>query len=253
MPRKPTRHNPSLRHRPLTFSPFGRSMAMATSSKKARREIEEPKDFPTFSGNGCVNHGKDKTEQSDSSDSEDFEGVVQADFVFFDPKPGDFHGVKVLLQTYLDNKLWDLSGFVDLILGQPTDNKCIIELKDYLLNVCEDMDVIPKLRNLVGEHAKDVGLVVSQRVVNLPPQLLPPLYDALFDEIEWATEDEPTVELQNFFRFKYYLIMSKIYKVDTLGSVRYAICISVDLNEHLLITSLCMPIAQERKWEERDG
>lgn len=47
-------------------------------------------------------------------------GVVQADFVFFDPKPSDFHGVKVLLQAYLDNKQWDLSGFVDLILGQPT-------------------------------------------------------------------------------------------------------------------------------------
>ncbi|XP_011070607.1 protein BCCIP homolog [Sesamum indicum] len=240
MPRKPTRHNPSSRHRPLTFSAFGRSMAMAILSKKARREIHEPKDLPTSSGNGCVNHGKDKMEESNSSDSEDFEGVVQADFVFFDPKPGDFHGVKVLLQTYLDNKLWDLSSFVDLILGQPTvgtvvkiendeddgvysvvtalnlerykDSKCVIELKDYLLKVCEDMDVIPKLRNLVGEHAKDVGLVVSQRVVNLPPQLLPPLYDALFDEIEWATEDEPTVELQNFFRFKFYLIMSKIYK-----------------------------------------
>ena len=46
--------------------------------------------------------------------------VAQADFAFFDPKPDDFHGVKILLQTYLDNKLWDLSGFVDLILGQTT-------------------------------------------------------------------------------------------------------------------------------------
>ncbi|KAL3621447.1 hypothetical protein CASFOL_036359 [Castilleja foliolosa] len=45
---------------------------------------------------------------------------VQANFVFFDPKPSDFHLVTVLLKTYLDNKLWDLSGFVDLILGQPT-------------------------------------------------------------------------------------------------------------------------------------
>lgn len=47
-------------------------------------------------------------------------GVVQADFVFFDPKPSDFHGAKILLKTYLDNIQWDLSGFVDLILGQPT-------------------------------------------------------------------------------------------------------------------------------------
>jgi hypothetical protein len=47
-------------------------------------------------------------------------GEVQADFAFFDPKPDDFHGVKILLQSYLDNTEWDLSGFVDLILEQTT-------------------------------------------------------------------------------------------------------------------------------------
>ena len=49
-----------------------------------------------------------------------FQGVVQADFAFFDPKPNDFHGVKTLLQTYLDVEEWDLSGFADLILEQTT-------------------------------------------------------------------------------------------------------------------------------------
>ncbi|KAI5311624.1 hypothetical protein L3X38_040797 [Prunus dulcis] len=48
--------------------------------------------------------------------------------------------------------------------------------------------------------------------MNLPPQLLPPLYDALFDEVSWATEDEPTEKLRNFFRFKFYIIVSKVYK-----------------------------------------
>lgn len=195
---------------------------MATSSQRARQEVQKPKlqnkDLAASSVNRLINHEKDKTPQSDSSDNEEFEGVVQADFVFFDPKTSDFHGVKVLLKTYLDNIQWDLSGFVDSILGQPTvgtvvkiendeddgvysvvtalnlerykDNKCVLELKDYLLKVCQDMDVMAKLKSLVGEHAQDVGLLVSQRVVNLPPQLLPPLYDALFDEVEWATEDE---------------------------------------------------------------
>lgn len=45
---------------------------------------------------------------------------MQADFAFYDPKPGDFHGVKLLLKTYLDSKPWDLTGFVDLILEQTT-------------------------------------------------------------------------------------------------------------------------------------
>ncbi|EPS74079.1 hypothetical protein M569_00676, partial [Genlisea aurea] len=179
----------------------------------------------------------------ESSNSEGFEGTVQADFAFFDPKSSDFHGVKILLQTYLDDKQWDLSGFVDLILRQTTvgtvvkiegdddddddgvyalvsclnlgrykDSKCIVELKDYLLKLCQDVDIKSKLKSFLGENGHDVGLIISQRVVNLPPQILPPLYDALFDEIRWATEDEPTDELRNSFRFKNYLIISKIYE-----------------------------------------
>ena len=36
------------------------------------------------------------------------------------------------------------------------------------------------------------GLLVSERLVNAPPQLAPPLNQALFEEIEWAREDEPS-------------------------------------------------------------
>ncbi|KAL3644710.1 hypothetical protein CASFOL_009890 [Castilleja foliolosa] len=245
MPRKQKRHHQSSRNRQLTFSPFGRSMFMSTFGKKVKQKIPktnlDTKAFPNSSDNEVLNNGKYEIERSNLSDSGDeSDGDIQADFVFFDPKPSDFHGVKVLLKTYLDNKVWDLSAFVDLILGQPTvgtvvkiendedegvysvvtalnlgrykDKECITEITDYLLKVCHDTDVIAKLGYLVRDHAQDVGLMVSQRVVNLPPQLLPPLYDGLFDEVEWATKDEPTKELQNSFRFKYYLIISKIYK-----------------------------------------
>ncbi|KAK7288604.1 hypothetical protein RIF29_02070 [Crotalaria pallida] len=184
---------------------------------------------------------EDEPEQSASSTDEEFDGVVQADFSFFDPKPDDFHGVKTLLQTYLDDKEWDLSGFVDLILEQTTvgtvvkieddedeglfacvtalnlwryrGQKCIVEIKDFLLHKASQvMGVADQLRLLLEEQACDIGLLVSQRVVNLPPQLLPPLYNALFDEVSWATEDEPTEDLRNSFKFKHYVILSKIYK-----------------------------------------
>lgn len=110
--------------------------------------------------------------------------------------------------------------------------------------MCHDKYVIGELRLLLGEEGQNVGLLVSQRVLNLPPQLLPPIYDGLFDEISWATEDEvrcycfklvnlrkissfyieltkflffhlmkPTEELRNSFCFKYYILVSKIYKV----------------------------------------
>ncbi|XP_059649533.1 protein BCCIP homolog [Cornus florida] len=245
MPRKPARRRQLLKAQSVTFSPFGRSVARVASAYKVKRHTHNSKvrrkSSPESTGNGFIDYAlANRSEQSDSSDEEEFDGVVQADFAFFDPKPDDFHGVKVLLQTYLDDKEWDLSGFVDLILGQTTvgtvvkvegdeddgvysvvtalnlgrykDHKCVMELKEFLLEVCQEKDVLHNLRSLVGQQAQSVGLLVSQRVVNLPPQLLPPLYDALFDEVSWATEDEPTKELQNSFCFRFYLLVSKIYK-----------------------------------------
>lgn len=252
MPRKPTRRG-HLRKPQPAFSRLARSMALVTSARKVKQQnVNSPihRKVPLKStGSSKEKHhtteakrekSHSSSEDEDISSEDDFEGVVQADFAFFDPKPDDFHGVKVLMQTYLDNKEWDLSGFVDLILQQTTvgtvikieededngvygfvtalnlqrykDCKCMLELKEFLLTMCQDKEIKDNLRSYLGEQAVDVGLLISQRVVNLPPQLLPPLYDGLFDEISWATEDEPTKELRKSFCFKYYLLVSKIYK-----------------------------------------
>ncbi|CAH8383763.1 unnamed protein product [Eruca vesicaria subsp. sativa] len=183
----------------------------------------------------------EKEQLLDSSDEEkeESQGDVQADFEFFDPKPTDFNGVKILLKNYLDDKEWDLSSFVDLILEQKIvgtvvkvaddedesvfavvsalnlarykENQCFREVKEFLLKVCSERDIASsELELMLEKKAQDVGLLVSQRVMNLPPQLLPPLYDGLFDEVSWATEDEPTEELRRSFRFKSYLLVTKI-------------------------------------------
>ncbi|XP_042982819.1 protein BCCIP homolog [Carya illinoinensis] len=200
MPRRPIRHCRSLKPWPLTFSSFVRSVAQLASSYMAKRQMHNFKihrESPRKSADtGYLKHTPDeKSERSVSSDEEEFEGVVQAEFAFFDPKLNDFHGVKTLLQTYLDTKQWDLSGFVDLILGQTTvgtvvkiegdeddgvfalvtvlnlqrykDHKFIMDLKDFLLKAYQENDVVDKLRSIVGEQAQNVGILVSQHVVNL--------------------------------------------------------------------------------------
>ncbi|KAH1213370.1 Protein BCCIP [Glycine max] len=114
-------------------------------------------------------------------------GVVQADFSFFDPKPNDFLVAKTLLQTYLDDQEWDLIAFVDLILAQTTvgsvvkieddddeglfEHKCIATVKDFLLLKArrQEKGVDDRLRLLLGEQARDVGLLVLWRMLNLPP------------------------------------------------------------------------------------
>ncbi|KAB5521907.1 hypothetical protein DKX38_026226 [Salix brachista] len=239
MPRRPTRRRGSMIARPLTFAPFSRSLAHLHSTHMPKHQMLGSKvpGSPSNNKGGAVVKKtlKEKNEQSESSEEEEFGGDVQADFAFFDPKPDDFHGVKILLHSYLDNTEWDLSGFVDLILEQTTvgtvvkieddeDNGLFsvvsalnlgrykAKLKEFLLKHCLEKNIKGDLRVLLGEQAHNVGLLVSRRVVNLPPQLLPPLYDALCDEISWATEDEPTEELRNSFRFNSYVLVSKIYK-----------------------------------------
>jgi len=59
--------------------------------------------------------------------------------------------------------------------------------------------------------ADSTGLLVSERLVNSPPQLAPPLQQALFDEIAWATEDEPTAELRASFQLQRYVALSRAY------------------------------------------
>ncbi|CAH2058002.1 unnamed protein product [Thlaspi arvense] len=247
MPRRPSGRRFS-KHQPLGFSPFMRSLAIASTSRRelphhqdSQSQGSEEMSFDERLPNLSKKEKKEQTSDSSESDEEDSQGDVQADFEFFDPKTTDFNGVKILLKNYLDDKEWDLSSFVDLILEQTTvgtvvkvaddedesvfavvsalnlarykENKCFRELKEFLLKVCSEKSIASDLELLLEKKAQDVGLLVSQRVMNLPPQLLPPLYDGLFDEVSWATEDEPTEKLRSSFRFKSYILVTKIYKL----------------------------------------
>eukprot|EP00897_Mesotaenium_endlicherianum_P009634 jgi/Mesen1/869/ME000114S10947 len=159
---------------------------------------------------------------SSSSRTKDNDGrkgkqVINVDFEFFDPKPVDFHGLKGLLRTYLDETAWDLTSLVDTIIAQTTvgtvvktgDDESPIGVASALnlhRHKAWAKDVAGFLRANAGQRPeatkleallaavqqkkRQVGLIVSERVVNLPVELTPPLHQALFDEILWATEDE---------------------------------------------------------------
>jgi hypothetical protein len=62
----------------------------------------------------------DDEEGGESSQGEEDEEYkeINVDFEFFDPKEGDFLGLKALLLTYLDGRQFDCSGLVDTILQQ---------------------------------------------------------------------------------------------------------------------------------------
>lgn len=45
-------------------------------------------------------------------------GSLQVDFEFFDLAEIDFHGIRALLNRYLDGEQWDLSGMSDALIAQ---------------------------------------------------------------------------------------------------------------------------------------
>eukprot|EP00271_Cylindrocystis_brebissonii_P000067 TRINITY_DN10063_c0_g2_i1.p1 TRINITY_DN10063_c0_g2~~TRINITY_DN10063_c0_g2_i1.p1 ORF type:complete len:453 (-),score=118.25 TRINITY_DN10063_c0_g2_i1:79-1437(-) len=180
----------------------------------------------------------DDDEESDEERGSASPDIVNVDFEFFDPKRIDYHGVKGLLTTYLDDApLWHVADLANTIIGQPTVGTVIKTADDESplgLISCLSLtryqekpwvrDLIKFLQNKGGalqpqldallkpKGGQRVGLIVSERLVNIPFELAGPLHDALFSELEWAQEDEPTPELRESFAFDHYLLLTKVYR-----------------------------------------
>ncbi|KAI8916538.1 p21-C-terminal region-binding protein-domain-containing protein, partial [Powellomyces hirtus] len=158
--------------------------------------------------------------------------TVDVDFEFFDPKPIDFHGLKSLLrQTFAnDSDLIPTSELADLIIAQPsvgTTVKVEDEHDPYALMTVigftehAEKGSVKAVREYVLEKARKAGpgvadqvetllptaaWLVNERLINMPPQVVPPMLTMLMEEVEWAIEDgEP-------FKFDYFVYISKIYK-----------------------------------------
>jgi len=68
------------------------------------------------------------------------------------------------------------------------------------------------LQNLLGpaglSSQNHVGFIFSERLINMPVQVVPHMYRMLADEIQWALdENEP-------YRFTHFLIISRIYHLS---------------------------------------
>ena len=66
---------------------------------------------------------------------------------------------------------------------------------------------LSKLDDLV-QHSSSarVGLILTERLVNIPSEVVPPMYKMLLEEISWAIEEKEPYD------FTHYLILSKTYR-----------------------------------------
>lgn len=50
-----------------------------------------------------------------------------------------------------------------------------------------------------------IGLILTDRLINVPSEVVPPMYSMLLEEIQWAIDDKEP------YNFSHYLILSKTY------------------------------------------
>ncbi|KAL4957669.1 p21-C-terminal region-binding protein-domain-containing protein [Aspergillus filifer] len=179
--------------------------------------------------------GTDAANGADSSDEE--MDIVNVDFEWFDPDPEvDFHGLKHLIRQLFDTDAqdFDLSALADLVLSQPllgstvkTDGKesdpyafltvlnlrehadkpVIKDLTSYLTRKAKSTPSLAPLADLLSQSPiPPIGLILTERLINMPVEVIPPMYTMLQEEIAWALEEnEP-------YSFTHYLIVSKTYE-----------------------------------------
>ena len=81
--------------------------------------LTEPSDSQTSSDSGSSGSYPSEMSGGAADSDADADGeTVTVDFEFFDPQEIDFHGLKALLQTYLDGEAFSCSELVEAIIQQ---------------------------------------------------------------------------------------------------------------------------------------
>eukprot|EP01121_Diplochlamys_sp_Union-15-3_P005920 TRINITY_DN1627_c0_g1_i2.p1 TRINITY_DN1627_c0_g1~~TRINITY_DN1627_c0_g1_i2.p1 ORF type:complete len:272 (+),score=52.45 TRINITY_DN1627_c0_g1_i2:79-894(+) len=164
----------------------------------------------------------DKDDSDDEKMEIDGEEIV-VDFVFSDPKEIDYKTIKTFVMNYLDGQSWNYSEFTDLLLSQPyigslikiegdeegygfisiinlhehKDKQCIQQIKAFIRSkVAKGTPEQIKLWGNILEEPR-VGLIVNERMLNVPPQLAPHLHKCLYEEVDWALEDGKPFKFDN--------------------------------------------------------
>ncbi|CAO3634281.1 unnamed protein product [Cunninghamella blakesleeana] len=179
------------------------------------------------------------TDQNASSDEDSdgsFQDIIDVDFDFYNPEEIDYQAFKRLLGQLFssDTELIETGDIADILIeenhvgttikvdGQEFDpyailsvinlkeqkaNKGVKSLCDYLSKKCpkKDAGLHDAIMNILSLE-NNVGWVVSERFINMPVEVMPPMYNLLRKEMKNAADNgEP-------YTFEWFMFISKVYK-----------------------------------------
>ncbi|KAL4640167.1 BRCA2 and CDKN1A-interacting protein [Arapaima gigas] len=199
--------------------------SMASSAKRRAVGLREnPEDEGgQSSGDEFEDEGDSADEESEDSEEEINEEIT-VDFEAHTISDNDFSGIRKLLQQLFLKANVDISELADIIIQQnhigsvirqaevPEDSddddpdevfgfislvnlterkgvQCVEQVKNLLLNQCEKVcahSVTEQLEKVLNDNDRPVGLLLSERFINVPPQIALPLHKQLREEIAEA-------------------------------------------------------------------
>jgi len=214
--------------------------AEVRAAEQAALEQVEPKQMSSVTGHVRAD-GAERPPEGGDEDNE-----MQMEFEFCDPNELDYHGVA----TQLKNGTWDFvdglnySELADSVVGQGNIGSVIksgdededgtiyglltaLNLRQFkqlswpghiekaLLAKASryaDADTTSALESLILQQGSgaEVGLLLGERLVNLPNELVPPLHRALKDDIAWScTTPECPADERPFYLFTHFLRVAR--------------------------------------------
>ncbi|XP_034564193.1 protein BCCIP homolog [Notolabrus celidotus] len=198
---------------------------MASSAKRRAVGLGENPAEDDISSDENPEDDEDESGEDDSEGSEEeINEEVIVDFEAHTISHNDYNGVKKLLQQVFLKAHVNTSEMTDIIIQQnhvgsvikqaevPEDSddddpdqvfgfismlnlterkgvQCVEEVKELILDQCEKSSthsMAEQLEEILGDTSKPVGLLLSERFINVPPQIALPLHKQLQDEIAEA-------------------------------------------------------------------
>uniref|UniRef100_A0A672FH78 Protein BCCIP homolog n=1 Tax=Salarias fasciatus TaxID=181472 RepID=A0A672FH78_SALFA len=199
---------------------------MASSAKRRAVGLGENPEDSDNSSDENFEEDEDSGEDDSEASEEEINEEVVVDFEAHGISHNDFNGIKKLLQQLFLKAHVNTSEMTDIIIQQnhvgsvikqaevPEDSddddpdevfgfitmlnlterkvtgvQCVEEVKELIVDQCEKNaghSVTEQLEQILSDTSKPVGLLLSERFINVPPQIALPLHKQLQEEMAEA-------------------------------------------------------------------
>ncbi|CAI9174267.1 unnamed protein product [Rangifer tarandus platyrhynchus] len=145
----------------------------------------------------------EEVDEDDSDEEEDEEDEVineevNIEFEAYSISDNDYDGIKKLTTAafpkspYSDDDVDEdeIFGFISLLnLTERKGTPCAEQIKELILRLCEkncEKSTVEQLDRLFNDTARPVGFLLSERFINVPPQIALPMHQQLQKELAEA-------------------------------------------------------------------